>query len=210
MDKTLTDLQLAFCYEYVATHFNALQAGKNAGYKGTDGVIATTVNRLLKKPNVSKKVSELTERYINQIDLRAADVIKELSILAFWRMWDFVEIDPETRKMRIRSQEEIGERSAAIKEITIKQLDAVTGEEATAESKVISTDIKLKMVDKVKPLETLAQHLGLIKTGREQDSGSGEFAITKKFDLSDMTDKELRTMLKLMAKAEIKNPVLKQ
>ena len=58
---SLTAKQAAFVREYVQC-WNATEAARRAGYRGSDEVLATTGSENLRKPKVSEKISEIVER----------------------------------------------------------------------------------------------------------------------------------------------------
>ncbi len=161
----LTRKQLLFCYEYIAEKFKGTRAAKKAGYKGSSRQLSVIAAQNLKKLSVQAKIAELTERYLNGCGIRVIDLLKELHILAFCRMGDFVEIDSDTGNIRSRNLTEIGEKSAAIKRIYIKQQfnAAKEGEK----EKVFKTEIVFVLYDKIKPLSILAESCGLFNHSTE-------------------------------------------
>ena len=193
----LTERQIVFCYAYIANHFNITKAAKEAGYRGSDVNASSWGNKQIKKnPAVREKIFELTEKYISQIDLRAADVIKEISLLAFRRMGDYVNIDPITGIVSLKTQEEIGEKDAAISRLKMKQRCALSGEECEPgkEYSVIDSEFDIQFADKVKPLEILANILNRQKDLQNENNQD------KKVDLSQMSDNEIKLLISLQNK----------
>lgn len=204
----MIEKHLVFCYAYIANNFNVTKAAYEAGYKGNKATAASWGSKLISKnPLVRKKIEELTERYISQIDLRAADVIKEITLLAFRRMSDYVDIDPVTRQVVVKTLEEIGEKDAAIQRIKVKQRCALTGEnvEPGKEYSVIDSDIDITLCDKIKPLEMLANYLHLIKTKSEEGDSLER---VEEVDLSNLTKAEIKELIKVHNKAAQNNPTL--
>jgi phage terminase small subunit len=151
-----------FCYAYVAMKWNGTKAAKAAGYKGTDNTLGVVAYELLRKPKIRDKIAELTEEYLKDTKKMASDVIKELSVLSFRRMSDYIEINPETRRAQLRTQKEIGLKDAAVNKIEVKQRDLAVDGQVDENTRVLESEIKIWLEPKTKPLELLGKHLGLL------------------------------------------------
>jgi hypothetical protein len=203
----LTGQEVDFCYAYIAERFNGTKAAKRARYKGTDNALGVMAFDLLKKPKIKAKIAELTKEYLKDTKRMAGDVIKELSILSFRRMSDYIEIDSITRRARMRTEEEIGIKDAAINKIEVKQRDLLVDGKVDESTAVLESEIKIWLEPKTKPLEILGKHLGVIVENKDLNVKfpNGEFANTKEVDVSGMSTKELKEFRKLLKKAEGKN-----
>ena len=196
----LTTKEIKFCYEYVINGRNGVKAAKKAGYIGDDRTLGVTSHRLLKKAKILNLISELTEEYLKDHKARAKDVIARLAVLGFRRMSDFIEVNEETRKTRLRSQKEIGVKDACVNKIKIKETK-LAGDDDT---NLIETETEIWLADQIKPLVTLGQHLGVINEKKEIDVNfpGGEFSGTKEVDVSNMSDDKLRELKKLLEEVE--------
>jgi hypothetical protein len=182
--KPLSKMELTFCYEYIAVKFDGKKAAINAGYSEHTAVVQAS--DLLTRLNVQAKIKELTEKHLSALAIRGEDIIKELAILGFARLEDFIEWD-KTTGVTLKSSEKIGERSAAIQQITIE------------EDLIGNKSYKIRLHDKSGPLQVLAKHINLISDKTKENAGPLETA--SGIDLSKFTDPELLQYKKLTEKA---------
>jgi hypothetical protein len=181
--RPLSKMELAFCYEYIATKFDGQKAATNAGYSAHTA--AVQASDLLSRPNVQAKIKELMSKHLSALAIRGEDIIKELAILGFARLEDFIEWDPDGG-ITMKTSDKIGERSAAIQQITID------------EDMLGNKSYKIRLHDKSGPLQVLAKHIRLIDD-KSKDGGPMETA--SGIDLSKFTDPELLQYRKLTEKA---------
>ena len=57
---------------------NKIQAAKSAGYKGNNKVLSTTCTRLLRNPIVIAEMDLLKDRQLSKIDVKQAELVREL------------------------------------------------------------------------------------------------------------------------------------
>ena len=72
-----------FCREYIVDH-NATQAYKRAGYTGKGAEVSAC--KLLRNPNVSARVAELSAEACEKADISASRVLKEISEIAYYEL----------------------------------------------------------------------------------------------------------------------------
>jgi phage terminase small subunit len=182
-DHPLSAMELSFCYEYIACKFDQKKAAINAGY--SEHTATVQASQLLTRLNVQRKIKELTEKYLQTLTIRGEDIIKELSILGFARLEDFIDWDP-VGGIKMKTSDMIGERSAAIQQITID------------EDLLGNKSYKIRLHDKSGPLQVLAKHIKLID---DKSKDTGPLETTTGMDLSNLSDTELLTLKKLTEKA---------
>ena len=201
-NRPLNKRQIAFCHEYISTRWNATQAAENAGYRGTRQTLSAVGEKLLRNTEIQKCIEMLTNKFLADTKKKAADVIRELQLIGFRDMNNFVSID-KSGKTKVKSLDEMGIHSRAINRLKITQKDLMSGKDSDSESMLIETDIDIGFESKIKELEVLAKHTGVIKDGSlAVEFPGGEFSNTKEIDLSGLTDEEIRTLIKLQEKAK--------
>jgi phage terminase small subunit len=182
--RPLSQMEIGFCYEYIATKFDQKKAAINAGY--SPHTASVQASDLLSRPNVKKKIKELTEKHLSALAIRGEDIIKELAILGFARLEDMIEWN-EKNGVTLKSSDKIGERSAAIQQITID------------EDMLGNKSYKIRLHDKSGPLQVLAKHIKLIDDKSNEQMRPLE---TKSgMDLSKLNKEELLTLRELSEKA---------
>lgn len=152
----LTPKQEEFCQQYIID-FNGTRAAEDAKYSKRSARV--TACKLLTKANILKRITELLKDRSERTKVTQDMVIKELAILAFSDMADYVDIQKDTGSIRAKSFEEMREgKSRVVK--TIKE-DRVIKEDAKGEQVTVYDKINYSMHDKIKPLELLGKHLGM-------------------------------------------------
>ena len=204
--KVLTDKELLFCHLYISENFSGLAAGRKAGFTCKTSALGQYVHDLLKKPKVKAKIAELMESTFEESNIKAINILRELAIMAFSDMNDYVETDPKTRMIRMRSYEEQGLKTKAIKKIKIKQISAITGDsvdDLDTTREPVTTEIEIQLWDKIKPLELLMKYKKMIVDTDIGDKAS--VSPTKLADLSKLSDDELNKLIELHEKIDMKD-----
>lgn len=150
MKNKLTAMQKVFCYEYIARHGNGQAAAEAAGCPPKNARITAT--KWLTNSNIQNEISRLAKIHYKKMDCKISEVIRELAIIGYARMDDFVEWD-ENGHVSMKSRDEMGEKTAAIKEIKITKRTVTS--KADPDNVTEETETTLKLHDKVKPLEVL-------------------------------------------------------
>jgi phage terminase small subunit len=89
----LSEKQQRFCEEYLAD-LNATQAAIRAGYKAGNSIRSIAYENLT-KPHLAKRIKELCDRELAEIGVTREKIFKELALLAFARITDFLSFGPE-------------------------------------------------------------------------------------------------------------------
>lgn len=202
----LTEREKLFCREYIATRFNATQAGKNAGYKGSTAVIGVTAHELLKKPKIKNLVNKLTMEYLQDPERLGREVLERLRLIALRKVTDIVDVDPDTKRSTIKPFDQMNGADVAINKIKIESVDMTTGGEVNEDSTLVSSKTEVWLEPPTKSLELLGKSLNVlndnIKSKVEHEFPNGEFANTKKIDPSKLKTDELKTLKKMLKKME--------
>jgi phage terminase small subunit len=139
----LNDRQLKFAHEYVLD-FCATRAAKRAGYSAkTSRQIGS---RLLQHVDIQRVIKRLYDRRRDAVGLTAQEVVEQVAKLAFADVRELVGDDGELRPLH-----ELSDDAAA--SIASFELSTVDGERRLS---------KVKTTDKIRSLELLAKHLGIL------------------------------------------------
>lgn len=161
----LTPKQKTFCQEYLVD-LNATQAAIRAGYsKKSAGVVA---NEILMKPYIQAEIQKLMEKRSERIQVKADDVVKELALMAFSRLNNYLSWDGSGISMKDSD------------DLTDDQIACVVEIQETLTDK--SSNLKFKLGDKLKSLELLGRHLGMFA---EPEKGIGDININVAFGFGE-------------------------
>lgn len=145
--KKLTEKQKRFVQEYLVD-LNATAAAQRAGYKDPN-----IGRQLITKNNVSAAIQEAIDKRRNRVEITQDRVLQELAAIAFAKGTDYASIISGV-VMTNDTEELTEEQKAAI--VSIKQ---------TKEG------VEVKLADKMRALELLAKHLGLLQAQGKQEDG---------------------------------------
>ena len=144
-----------FAREYVID-LNGTRAAIAAGY--AESGAGVEASRLLKNPNVQRKIKELQSARASKIGLKAEQVAEELQRLAFSNMLDYMEIDEDGQPRGLDLSKLTRDQAAAIQEIS----EDTTGGSGDGERKLVIRR-RFKLADKRGSLELLGRHLGMFQ-----------------------------------------------
>ncbi len=148
--------QQTFVLEFMKD-FNATQAAIRAGYAASTA--GQEAYLMLQEPEVCAVLKAELDKRTERCRIDADNVLKELALVAFTTIGDYVSW--QDGKILLNNSSDLTE----------KQLRGVQSIRAT------TTGIELKMYDKVKSLELLARHLGMLDD-RLRVEGVGRVIIT--------------------------------
>jgi len=173
----MTEKQKRFAQEYVID-LNATQACIRAGYAKKHA--RQIGSELMTKPDVRQLVQNLQDEIAYRNQIKADDVVQELSKLAFWDIKNFVnesnevvdlsKIDKELAKPIVGIKVKVVHISKDIKEVTTE----------------------LKLADKRASLVDLGRHLGIFKEDNKQKNAT----------VSPMTDEQFNSILNIAREAK--------
>jgi phage terminase small subunit len=178
---TYTAKEEKFCYEY-CLDLNATQAAIRAGYSRKTAKAAAS--RLLTKVNLQKKIGELQGNLAETAKISALRLINEHSKIAFSNIADLY-IDWQTLR---GSHTLTDDQKACIQEISV---------EDTREGK----NIKIKLFDKLRSLNSLSNIFGFNAPVKAEITGKDGKDLLPAMDLSKLTNDELKIYHALLEKA---------
>ena len=146
----LSEKQKRFVQEYLVD-LNATAAAKRAGY--SPKTASEQGARLLANVKVQEEIQKAIEKRQNRVEITQDRVLQELTSIAFAKGTDYASIISGVVMMN-DTEELTEEQKAAI--VSIKQ---------TKEG------VEVKLADKMRALELLAKHLGLLQAQEKQEDG---------------------------------------
>jgi len=159
-EKKLNPKQQQFALEYIID-FNATQAAIRAGYsKKTAGSIGS---ENLEKPEMQAAIQQAIEKRSQRTGITADRVLNELSIIAFSDMKDYVHIDENGSVGLIPFDDERMPEGASRAVSGIKETRRIIGSGEGGKEITLEVRQEYKHHDKVKCLELLGKHLGILK-----------------------------------------------
>jgi len=163
--KLRNDRHEEFCQQFIID-MNATRAAKDSGF--SEKTAYSQGQRLLKNVEIQKRIAELQQERAEKTEVTQNMVIKELAIIAFSDLKDYIEVIEDTGAIRAKSFEEMPEgKSRALQ--SIKE-DRVIKESADGKQVTVYDKINFRLHDKIKALELLGKHLGMftdIKLGAD-------------------------------------------
>lgn len=152
--------RLVFAREYLKD-LNATAAARRAGYRGTAHALEVTGSELLRKPEVAAMIANLQAKRAERTQITADRVLVELARIAFLDPADL--FDANGNPKAIADIPEHARR--AIIGCDVVQLYEGAGQTRKQDGEVR----KIRLADKVRALELLARHLGIIRDRVEVD-----------------------------------------
>lgn len=157
-----------FAHEYVID-LNGEQAAIRAGLAPKSARVEAS--KLLTKPNVQTLIAELTKAKAVDLGLTAEKVLRELMLMGFSNMQDYVAVQKDGFAY-VDLSKLTREQAAAIQEITTDSYIAESEDEDGEEEGRIVTKVKFKLADKRGSLELLGKYLKLF-LDRTEVTGPG-------------------------------------
>lgn len=147
MKPKLTPKQERFCAEY-PQDLNATKAAIRAGYSRKTARQMGSEN--LSKPYILEKITYQQKKALDQAEIKAADVLRELEKVAFSNIKDYLDI--KRGRLEIKDLKKLSdEQLAAVAEIS----ETVSQHGGT---------IRFKLYDKLKALKDLGLRFGIFPT----------------------------------------------
>ncbi|HBL23922.1 MAG TPA: terminase small subunit [Deltaproteobacteria bacterium] len=176
----LSAKQQLFILEYLVDK-NATQAAIRAGYsKRTAGAIGT---EHLHKPHIRAAIDAEIEKQKARITFTADQVLEELARVGFSDMKDFIKIDESGLVQAIPLETLAEGKSRIIKKVKEKRVIRSTkgSDDNPDGDQILDATFEFELCDKVKSLELLARHLGLLHDKTEIDLKQPVQITIKKF-----------------------------
>lgn len=154
-DEELSEKERLFCLYYVK-YFNGTQAALKSGY--TKESAHVQASRLLRRERVSSYIKELKGELIESVFVEAMDVLKEYIKIAFADITNYLNFGQ--REITIQDDEG-NEVTRLVNFVDLYEADMVDGSIIT-EVKQGRDGISVKLADKMKALDKLAQYFDLV------------------------------------------------
>lgn len=154
-DEDLTEKERLFCLYYVK-YFNGTQAALKAGYS-KDGA-HVQASRLLRRERVSSYIKELKGELVENVFVEAMDVLKEYIKIAFADITNYVIFGQ--REVEFESEDGTP-ITRMMNFVDLQDYEVVDGSIIT-EVKQGRDGISIKLADKMKALDKLAQYFDLV------------------------------------------------
>lgn len=161
-DEELTEKERLFCL-YFVKYFNGTQAAIKAGYTKESAHVQSS--RLLRRERVSSYIRELKGELVENVFVEAMDVLKEYIKIAFADITNYVTFGQKEvpvmglyGPMKDESGKEI---TRIVNYVDLHEADMVDGSIIT-EVKQGKDGVSVKLADKMKALDKLAQYFDLV------------------------------------------------
>ena len=166
-NRDLTEKQRLFCNEYMID-LNASQARIRAGYSPIQA--HSNAAKLMKRPQIKAEIKRLMDERKKNIGIAADEVLAQLIIIARANAADFAEI-------AVKEGADKAGNPIELRQVEIKptaEMDQ-TKIAALAGIKQSTSGIEVKLYDKLKALELLMRHMGML---REKPDHNGKVEVT--------------------------------
>ncbi|CAI8881869.1 terminase small subunit [Bacillus sp. IT-79MI2] len=154
-DEELTEKERLFCLYYVK-YFNGTQAAIKAGYTKESAHVQSS--RLLRRERVSSYIKELKGELVENVFVEAMDVLKEYIKIAFADITNYLNFG---QREVVVEDEDGNEVTRIVNFVDLQEADMVDGSIIT-EVKQGRDGVSIKLADKMKALDKLAQYFDLV------------------------------------------------
>ncbi|MGG1339647.1 terminase small subunit [Bacillus toyonensis] len=154
-DEELSEKERLFCLYYVK-YFNGTQAALKSGYSKESAHVQAS--RLLRRERVSSYIKDLKGELVENVFVEAMDVLKEYIKIAFADITNYLNFGQ--REITIEDDDG-NEVTRLVNFVDLYESDMVDGSIIT-EVKQGRDGISVKLADKMKALDKLAQYFDLV------------------------------------------------
>lgn len=201
----LTDKQRLFCVLYVKC-FNATKAYQKA-YEVDYNTAASIGYRLLENDGVKKEIQRLKQNRLNREMLDESDIFQKYMDIAFSDVTDFVEFGQEDVPVMAVygpvqvKDEETGEKKTLTKRVNVVRFKDSSEVDGTliAEVKQGKDGASIKLPDRMKALEWLAEHMDMATKEQQIRIRRAEFAMNQELGNHDEDNENIASFLKAMS-----------
>ena len=178
--KELNPRQTRFVQEYLID-LNGTQSAIRAGY--SKKTAANIAEENLRKPQIKSAIQVAMEARAKATEITAEKVLREIALVAFQNMADFCHVDESGMVQPYPLDTLQDGASRVIKKVREKRvIRTVKGTKGRPDGdQILDSTYEFELYDKVKSLELLARHLGLLHDKTELDIKQPINVIIKKF-----------------------------
>lgn len=141
-----------FVNEYLVD-LNATKAAKRAGFGNTEEALNVTGSRLLRNAKVKRAIRKEFKKRLARIKLTQDQVLKELALIGLSDVMDY-EVNEATGRLVVLKNKQ---SSKAVQSIKVKKRTWIENDEPQSE-----VTIEYKLWDKLKALEMMMRHMGML------------------------------------------------
>lgn len=201
----LTDKQRLFCVLYVKC-FNATKAYQKA-YGCSYATALTNGSALLGNTRIKNEILRIKQNRLNQEMLDESDIFQKYMDIAFSDVTDFVEFGQEDvpvmavyGPVQIKD-EETGEKKTLTKRVNVVRFKDSSEVDGTliAEVKQGKDGASIKLPDRMKALEWLAEHMDMATKEQQIRIRRAEFAMNQELGNHDEDNENITSFLKAMS-----------
>lgn len=156
--KKLNPRHVKFCIEYIKDSDGGA-AARRAGFAESSARVVGC--NLLKDPLIKAELAKRQERVANLLEISAASVLRELALMGFANMLDYI-TPREDGSATVNLSKLNRDQAAAVQEVTVDTYMDGHGDEAREVKR-----IRFKLADKRGSLELLGKHLKLFTDKHE-------------------------------------------
>lgn len=201
----LTDKQRLFCLYYVKC-FNATKAYKKA-YGCSYETAMTEGSKTLRNPKIKEEILRLKQNRLNREMLDESDIFQKYMDIAFSDVTDFVEFGQEDVPVMAVygpvqvKDEETGEKKTLTKRVNVVRFKDFSEVDGTliAEVKQGKDGASIKLPDRMKALEWLAEHMDMATKEQQIRIRRAEFAMNQELGNHDEDNENIASFLKAMS-----------
>jgi phage terminase small subunit len=165
-----------FIQEY-PVDLNATKAAERSGF--SKKTARQQGARLLSNVNIQKAIQAALKKREKRTEITQDRVLKELAIVGFSDLKNYIEINDDTGAIRAKGFGEMPEGASRALE-SIRE-DRMVREDAKGEDSIINEKVTFKLHSKLNALELIGKHLGMFPTKIE-----GDVALRVKMSMADL------------------------
>ncbi|MEE0642884.1 terminase small subunit [Blautia sp.] len=201
----LTDKQRFFCLYYVKC-FNATKAYQKA-FQVDYATACGNASNLLKSIEIKNEILRLKQNRLNREMLDESDIFQKYMDIAFSDVTDFVEFGQEDVPVMAVygpvqvKDEETGEKKTLTKRVNVVRFKDSSEVDGTliAEVKQGKDGASIKLPDRMKALEWLAEHMDMATKEQQIRIRRAEFAMNQELGNHDEDNENIASFLKAMS-----------
>lgn len=201
----LTDKQRLFCLYYVKC-FNATKAYQKA-FQVDYATACGNASNLLKSIEIKNEILRLKQNRLNREMLDESDIFQKYMDIAFSDVTDFVEFGQEDVPVMAVygpvqvKDEETGEKKTLTKRVNVVRFKDSSEVDGTliAEVKQGKDGASIKLPDRMKALEWLAEHMDMATKEQQIRIRRAEFAMNQELGNHDEDNENIASFLKAMS-----------
>ena len=201
----LTDKQRLFCLYYVKC-FNATKAYQKA-YGCSYETAMVRGSETLRNVKIKNEILRLKQNRLNREMLDESDIFQKYMDIAFSDMTDFVEFGQEDVPVMAVygpvqvKDEETGEKKTLTKRVNVVRFKDSSEVDGTliAEVKQGKDGASIKLPDRMKALEWLAEHMDMATKEQQIRIRRAEFAMNQELGNHDEDNENITSFLKAMS-----------